>query len=67
MEQDLQPGETGITLATAHPAKFPQAVEAAIGHEVEMPLQLVRFLRGTRHVTTINSGYNALRNYLLSQ
>ena len=65
MEQDLQPGETGITLATAHPAKFPQPVEAAIGHELEMPLQLVRFLRGTRHVTTINSGYNALRNFLL--
>ena len=64
---DLQPGETGISLATAHPAKFSQAVEAAIGHEVEMPLQLVRFLRGTRHVTTINSGYNALRNYLLAQ
>jgi len=23
-------------------------------------------LRGTRHVTPINSGYNALRNYLLA-
>ena len=65
MEQDLKPGETGISLATAHPGKFPQPVEAATGEVVEMPLQLVRFLRGTRHVTTINSGYNALRNFLL--
>ena len=67
LTQDLQPDETGICLATAHPAKFANAVEAAIGHEVEMPLQLVRFLRGTRHVTPINSGYKALRNFLLSQ
>lgn len=66
LEADLQPGETGISLATAHPAKFSEAVETAIHQNVEMPLQLVRFLRGTRHVTSINSGYTALRNYLLS-
>lgn len=66
LTEDLQPDETGISLATAHPAKFSETVESAIGENVEMPLQLVRFLRGTRHVTPINSGYNALRNYLLA-
>ena len=45
MEVDLQPGETGITLATAHPAKFSAPVEAAIGQPVPMPLQLVRFMQ----------------------
>ncbi len=67
MEADLQPGETGILLATAHPAKFSAPVEMAIGRQVPMPLQLVRFLRGTRHVTPLRNGYTALRNYLLRQ
>ncbi len=39
----------------------------AIGRQVPMPLQLVRFLRGTRHVTPLRNGYTALRNYLLRQ
>ncbi len=65
MEADLQPGETGITLATAHPAKFSAPVEAAIRRPVEMPKQLVKFLRGARHITPLSNGYTALRNYLL--
>ena len=28
-------------LATAHPAKFPKAVEAAIGSEIELPAALL--------------------------
>ena len=66
LADDLQPGETGITLATAHPAKFSATVEAATGRPVDMPLQLVRFLQGTRHVTPLNNGYTALRKFLLS-
>ncbi|MBR6283979.1 MAG: threonine synthase [Muribaculaceae bacterium] len=65
MEVDLQPGETGITLATAHPAKFSAPVEAAIGQPVPMPLQLVRFMQGTRHVTPLKNGYTSLRKFLL--
>lgn len=65
MEEDIQPGETGIVLATAHPAKFSAPVEAAIGRQVDLPLQLARYLRGTRHVTPLTNGYTALRNFLL--
>ncbi|MEZ5245315.1 MAG: threonine synthase [Acidimicrobiales bacterium] len=35
-----RPGETVVTLSTAHPAKFPDAVEAATGVRPELPLHL---------------------------
>lgn len=62
---DLQAGETGISLATAHPAKFSSVVEMAIGHEIQVPQQLRDFFSGTRQVTTINSGYSSFKKMLL--
>jgi len=62
---DLRPGEVGVSLATAHPAKFAATVEHATGHEVAMPPQLLRYLNGTRRVTPINNGYTSFKRYLL--
>lgn len=62
---DLRPGEVGVCLATAHPAKFAPTVEEATGHEVPMPQQLLRYLKGTRRVTPINSGYTSFKRYLM--
>lgn len=64
---DLQPGETGVSLATAHPAKFSTQVEMALGREIEVPRQLRDFFNGTRQVTTISSGYNAFKRMLLER
>jgi threonine synthase len=36
---------TGIALATAHPAKFPDVVERAIGRRVDTPARLARVVR----------------------
>lgn len=63
---DLRPGEVGVCLATAHPAKFATTVEHAIGRELPMPPQLLRYLKGTRQVTPINNGYTSFKRYLLS-
>ena len=63
---DLREGEVGVSLATAHPAKFADTVEQAVEREVGMPAQLVRFLNGTRRVTTLNNGSNSFKHYLLS-
>ncbi|MCQ2289513.1 MAG: threonine synthase [Muribaculaceae bacterium] len=62
---DIQPGETGVSLATAHPAKFSTQVEMAIGHEIEVPAQLRSFLSGTRQVVSISSGYTSFKQLLL--
>lgn len=66
LQQDLQLGEIGVSLATAHPAKFSTQVEMAIGREVAVPQQLRDYLSGTRQVETINSGYTAFKKLLLA-
>ena len=35
--KDLASDRPGIVLSTAHPAKFPEAIRAAIGHEIRHP------------------------------
>ncbi|HEY2739062.1 MAG TPA: threonine synthase [Thermoanaerobaculia bacterium] len=37
LRETLQPGETGIFLATAHPAKFKEALEPVLGREIPLP------------------------------
>jgi threonine synthase len=38
-----------VVLATAHPAKFPEIVEAAVGHEIPLPSGLARAMQGKEH------------------
>jgi len=40
LRETLQPGETGVFLATAHPAKFKEALEPVLGREIPLPLAL---------------------------
>lgn len=60
----LQPGEVGVSLATAHPAKYREVVEQAIGEPIEVPQQLVRHLSSPLHINHIGNGYNSLRQFL---
>jgi threonine synthase len=41
LRRHLEPGETGIFLATAHPAKFKEALEPVLGREIPLPPALV--------------------------
>ncbi len=63
----LRPGEVGVALATAHPAKFRAQVEAATGHSIELPQRLAADLGAPQHVSVINSGYTSLKKFLLQQ
>jgi threonine synthase len=47
----LQPGETGVFLATAHPAKFPESVERVTKAPVPMPEALALLLERPLSVT----------------
>ncbi len=57
-------GELGaapaVVLATAHPAKFPEVVEEAIGRRLEIPEALARALRGEEHSVTMPPELSAL-------
>ena len=54
-----------VMLSTAHPVKFREAVEPAIGSEVPVPERLAACLRAERHVTPIPPETSALRDFLL--
>ena len=55
-----------VVLCTAHPVKFREAVEPAIGSEVPVPERLAACLRAERHVTPIPPEMSALRDFLLA-
>ena len=54
-----------VVLCTAHPVKFREAVEPAIGIDVPIPERLSACLKAERHVTPIAPETSALRNFLL--
>ena len=54
------PGATGVFLATAHPAKFLEVVEPAIGERVALPPALAEALGRSRHSVRLPASYSAL-------
>ena len=64
--EDIQPGETVVTLATAHPAKLKPLMERIIDRQLVMPSQLSRFLNGEMHVEKMTNGFTAFKRLLLS-
>ena len=66
MGEDLASGETGVTLATAHPAKLQSLMEGIIQQHVPMPAQISRFLGGSLHVEKMPNGFTAFKRMLLS-
>ena len=63
--EDLRPGETGVALATAHPAKLQSLMERVIEKPVPLPSQLSRFLNGAMHVVKMTNGFAAFKRLLL--
>jgi threonine synthase len=59
-----EPDATGVFLATAHPAKFPDVVGPAIGRKVELPLALAEALTRPRHSVSMPADYGALKRFL---
>ncbi len=67
LEEGLQPGETGVFLETAHPAKFLQTVEAIIGTEVEIPAKLRAFMKGEKQSLSMTKEFADFKSYLLGR
>jgi threonine synthase len=63
----LRPGETGVFLETAHPAKFAETVEAIIGEPVEIPEKLRRFMEGTKQSIEMGADFEGFKAYLMSR
>ena len=59
-----QPDARGVFLATAHPAKFREVVEPAIGRSIPLPPALAEAISRPRHSISMPADYSALEDFL---
>lgn len=64
--QQSHPDALGISLSTAHPAKFGSIVEPLIGEEIELPQALKESLGREKRSIVVPNSYEALRTFLSS-
>lgn len=62
--QGKRPGETGVFLETAHPAKFKDTVDGILGTGIEIPRRLRAFMEGTKSSLPMSARYDAFEAYL---
>ena len=67
LSESLQPGETGVFLETAHPAKFLETVEDIIGNKVEIPVKLKEFMKGVKQSIPMNKDFESFKAYLMKE
>ena len=63
----LQPGEQGVFLETAHPAKFCGTVEAIVKSEVTIPEKLQAFMRGNKLSVAMTAQFDDFKAYLMER
>ncbi len=65
LKESLLPGETGVFLETAHPAKFKQTVDSVLGIDLPIPEKLQSFMRGTKQSVEMQNAFSDLKKILL--
>lgn len=65
LSEGLRPGEVGVFLETAHPAKFLSTVQKATGEDVPIPERLLAFSRGKKVSVPLENDFNAFKKTLL--
>lgn len=65
--EQLKPGQVGVFLETAHPAKFKETVEGIIGAKVEIPERLQAFMKGEKLSEPMSKDVEDFKVYLLKR
>ncbi|HUD27840.1 MAG TPA: threonine synthase [Novosphingobium sp.] len=60
----IEPGTPVVTLATAHPAKFPEAVERATGHRPSLPTRVGDLFEREEKCETLPGTFEAVTAYV---
>jgi threonine synthase len=63
---EKHPGKKGFFLETAHPVKFPDAVEKATGRTIEIPASIFSIMQAEKKSVKIKADFSVLKKYLLS-
>ena len=58
-------GRKGIFLETAHPVKFPDAVEAATAKKIEIPPSISSLMKSEKKSIKMSASYESFKNFLL--
>ena len=56
-----------VILETAHPVKFPEVVEAAIGQKLNIPASVVYLLDKPKKFIPLDANYASFKNWMLGQ
>lgn len=67
LKEGLQEGETGVFGETAHPAKFKETVENAIGNTIEIPARLAAFMKGEKKTVSLSKNFDDFKNFLMNE
>ena len=65
--EGLKPGETGVFLETAHPAKFKETVDSITGDNLEIPAKLQAFMKGTKQSIEMDADFDEFKAWLLQR
>ena len=68
LSADLKPGEVGVFLETAHPAKFTETVESVLGEgSVVLPGKLAEFMKGEKLSIGLGVDFEDFKYFLLKK
>ena len=67
LKEQLQYGETGIFLETAHPAKFKETVDNALHINLPIPDRLVAFMQNEKQSVPMRNDFHIFKQFLLSR
>ncbi len=66
LKELLATDEVGVFLETAHPAKFKDTVETAVGVSVAVPEKLQAFMNGEKQTVAMSKDFAAFKSYLMT-
>lgn len=64
-DYQLKPGETGLFLETAHPAKFKETVDNILGTDIEIPAKLQEFMKGEKKNISLGKEFEQFKAFLM--
>jgi len=67
LRKALKPGEAGAFLCTAHPAKFADSVESALGRKIAIPSAITEALGRKNLSVKMDADAGMFRDYLMQQ
>ena len=67
LKEQLKPGEVGVFLETAHPAKFKEKVDSILDSDIEIPARLAEFMKGEKKSIQMTKDIASFKNYLMNE